>query len=34
MKDGVILINTSRGGVINEKDLLDGLDSGKIALKI
>ena len=31
MKDGVILINTSRGGVINEKDLLDGLDSGKIA---
>ncbi len=31
MKDGVILINTSRGGVINEKDLLDGLESGKIA---
>ncbi len=31
MKDGVILINASRGGVIDEIDLLAGLNSGKIA---
>jgi D-3-phosphoglycerate dehydrogenase len=31
MKNGVCLINTSRGGVINEKALLDGLNSGKIS---
>jgi len=31
MKTGVGIINTSRGGVIVEKDLLEGLDSGKIA---
>jgi D-3-phosphoglycerate dehydrogenase len=31
MKDGVILINTARGGVINENDLIEGLNSGKIA---
>ncbi|NRB62156.1 MAG: D-2-hydroxyacid dehydrogenase [Saprospiraceae bacterium] len=30
MKDGVILINTSRGGAIDEDALLEGLDSGKI----
>ena len=30
MKDGVLLINTSRGGVIDEQALLDGLNSGKI----
>lgn len=30
MKDGVIIINASRGGVINEKDLLHGLNTGKI----
>lgn len=30
MKDGVIIINTSRGGVINEDHLLDGLNSGKV----
>tara|TARA_R110002050_G_scaffold200591_1_gene335466 strand:+ start:6680 stop:7639 length:960 start_codon:yes stop_codon:yes gene_type:complete len=30
MKDGVILINLSRGGIINEADLLEGLNNGKI----
>lgn len=31
MKDGVVLINASRGGVINEADLLEALNSGKVA---
>jgi D-3-phosphoglycerate dehydrogenase len=31
MKTGVFLINTARGGVIDEKALLDALNSGKIA---
>ena len=30
MKDGVIIINTSRGGLINSSDLLDGLREKKI----
>jgi D-3-phosphoglycerate dehydrogenase len=31
MKDGVRIINCARGGIINEADLKDALDSGKVA---
>jgi D-3-phosphoglycerate dehydrogenase len=31
MKDGVILVNCARGGIINEKDLYDALQAGKVA---
>jgi D-3-phosphoglycerate dehydrogenase len=30
MKDGVIIVNCARGGIVNEDDLYDGLKSGKI----
>lgn len=30
MKDGVILLNTSRGGVVNTKALIQALESGKL----
>ncbi len=31
MKKGVMLVNAARGGVINESDLIEGLNSGHIA---
>jgi D-3-phosphoglycerate dehydrogenase len=31
MKDGVILINTARGGIIDEEALLEALETGKVA---
>jgi D-lactate dehydrogenase len=30
MKDGVMLINTSRGGLVNTRDVINGLKNGKI----
>ncbi|RMZ87364.1 hypothetical protein DV736_g5409, partial [Chaetothyriales sp. CBS 134916] len=31
MKDGVVIVNTARGALINEKDLVAALNSGKVA---
>ncbi len=31
MKDGVMVINVARGGIVDEKDLDDALQSGKVA---
>ncbi len=30
MKDGVIIVNTARGGIVNEEALLNALNSGKV----
>ena len=31
MKDGVVIVNTARGALINEKDFVKALDSGRVA---
>lgn len=31
-KDGVVLVNCARGGIVNEQDLIGALDSGKVAM--
>lgn len=31
MKDGVYILNCARGGIVNEKELAEALDSGKVA---
>jgi D-3-phosphoglycerate dehydrogenase len=31
MKDGVFIMNCARGGIVNERDLYDALESGKVA---
>lgn len=31
MKDGIFIVNTARGGVINEVTLLDAIENGKVA---
>jgi D-3-phosphoglycerate dehydrogenase len=31
MKSGVMVINCARGGIVNENDLLDAIESGKVA---
>ncbi|MEE2774628.1 MAG: hydroxyacid dehydrogenase [Pseudomonadota bacterium] len=30
MRDGVVIVNTARGGIINENDMIKALESGKI----
>jgi glyoxylate reductase len=32
MKTGIVIVNTARGPLIDEEDLLDGLKSGKVGL--
>ena len=30
MKDGVVIVNTARGGLIDTKALIEGIESGKV----
>ena len=30
MKDGVVIVNTSRGGLVNTEDLIQGIKTGKV----
>ena len=32
LKPGTVIVNCARGGIVNEKDLITVLDSGKVAL--
>lgn len=34
MKDGVKILNMARGGLVNEDDMLEALDSGKVAVYV
>lgn len=34
MKDGVKILNMARGGLVNEEDMLEALDSGKVAVYV
>ena len=34
MKDGVKIINLARGGLVNEEDMLEALDSGKVSVYV
>ena len=34
MKDGVKILNMARGGLVNEEDMLEALDSGKVAIYV
>ena len=34
MKDGVIIVNCARGGIINEEALLKALNSGKVRCRL